>query len=521
MQKCRAVTRFPLKKLVSSNSPHEERMKRHNQALIILLLVCWRAIGLCVLVCAFTFFTASVRGEEKPTIHKIEPEKISRSNQKKTFTIHGSNFLDGASVTLRRKTNNWTFTNRPIFSLSATQIVLRPIFSGVGDWTVEVINPDGNSSGESAFRVHHTPITPVIDGVTPNPVIGANRLQHLTINGHGFVEGYTVVLRTRNTAERYVYYPTNRIQTEFQITLPIYLTENPGPWSFQVVNPGGYESNVFPFDVVAPGSLAKSRFYPRGLILILSLAVAVLAVGWSCAQWRFWPRRCHTAQQEGMAYERAQFARDLHDRVGSGVSQIAVLSEQLKFEIPQSPELEPVRSQIQRINAAVRSVVQDIDDMIWAAKPENGRLEILLPRLRQKASEVLDQAGIRCEVDFPIPLPAHPVEARFCSNLLLFTKEAVHNIIKHSGATLAQMRLTMENQQLTLSIQDNGRGLPAPPEGHSGSGLKNMRDRAGEMNGQFSLTPVSIAGSGTEVRLRVPLPGMTHSGRESGTQTIA
>jgi signal transduction histidine kinase len=194
-----------------------------------------------------------------------------------------------------------------------------------------------------------------------------------------------------------------------------------------------------------------------------------------------------------------------------------VLSEQLKFEIPQSPELDPVRSQIQRINAAVRSVVQDIDDMIWAAKPENGRLDVLLPRLRQKASEVLDQAGIRCEVHFPIPLPTHPVEARFCSNLLLFTKEAVHNIIKHSEATLAQMRLTLENQQLILSIQDNGRGLPSPPESQSGSGLKNMRDRASEMNGEFSITPVSIAGSGTEVRLRVPLPGMTQSGRESGT----
>ncbi len=463
------------------------------------------SLSRCILIFGILLWCQIVRADEKPIILKIEPERIFRTYTPKNFDILGSNFLEGASVTLRAKTANHTYSNRPIVSLTSTQIVLRPTFSVVGDWAVEVINPGGISSGETAFRVNYSPIRPKITGVTPTPVIGVNRRQHITINGESFVEGFSVVLRTRNTAERYVFYPTNRIQTEFQVTLSINLTANPGPWSVQVINPGDYESNVFPFEVVSRESLAKSALYRRGLTIALSLAVAVLILGWAYTQWRVWPRRCHADREESRASERAQFARDLHDRVGSGVSQIAVLSEKLKFEIPQTPELDPVRAQIQRINTSVRSVVQDIDDMIWAAKPENGRLDLLLPRMRQKASEALDQADIRCEINFPIPLPTHPVHARFCSNLLLFTKEAIHNIVKHSKATLAQMRISLDDQQLTLTIQDNGLGLASLPKDHSGSGLKNMQDRAKEMNGEFSIAGLSIGGSGTEAKLRVPL----------------
>ena len=464
-----------------------------------------KSLGLSIVSCGILLWCQFVCAEAKPVILKIEPERIFRSYTPKTFDILGSNFLEGASVTLRAKTANYTYTNRPLSSLSATQIVLRPTLSVVGDWTVEVINPGGISSGEAAFQVKYSPIRPKITEVTPNPVPGVNGRQHITINGERFVEGCWVVLRTRNTPERYVFYPTHRIQTEFQVTLSINLTANPGPWSVQVVNPGDYESNVFPFEVVSRESLEKVALYRRGLIVALGLAVAVLTMGWAYAQWRLWPRRCRAIKEEGRATERAQFARDLHDRVGSGVSQIAVLSEKLKFEIPETPELDPVRAQIQRINTSVRSVVQDIDDMIWAARPENGRLDLLLPRLRQTASEALDQAEIRCEIHFPIPLPTHPVHARFCSNLLLFTKEAIHNIVKHSKATLAQMRITLDNQQLTLTVQDNGSGINSLPKDHSGSGLKNMQDRAKEMNGEFSIAGVSIGGSGTEVKLRVPL----------------
>ena len=48
-------------------------------------------------------------------------------------------------------------------------------------------------------------------------------------------------------------------------------------------------------------------------------------------------------------------------------------------------------------------------------------------------------------------------------------------------------------------------GIASLPKNHSGSGLKNLQERAKEMNGEFSINGLSISGSGTEVKLRVPL----------------
>lgn len=102
-----------------------------------------------------------------PTITSKNPNPVTGSNGAQIFTINGTNFLSGLTVTLRDVTNNQTFTSSPITSQTSTQIVINPNFSTASAiWSVEVINPGNSSSGQSRFQV----IAPNVAGQLPVPL---------------------------------------------------------------------------------------------------------------------------------------------------------------------------------------------------------------------------------------------------------------------------------------------------------------------------------------------------------------
>jgi len=71
-----------------------------------------------------------------------------------TYILSISNFQSGANVTLRDTSTGETFPNRSVSSFSSTQLVINPNFTtAAATWTVEVINPDGRSTGQFSFNV--------------------------------------------------------------------------------------------------------------------------------------------------------------------------------------------------------------------------------------------------------------------------------------------------------------------------------------------------------------------------------
>ena len=86
--------------------------------------------------------------------------------------------------------------------------------------------------------------------------------------------------------------------------------------------------------------------------------------------------------------------------------------------------------------------------------------------------------------------------------LYLIYKEWLNNVVKYSGCTRVDIRLSVKNNQVHLLISDNGRGFDVNYE-YSGNGLKNMKERAKSVNG--SLVIRSGNGSGSVIDLKVPL----------------
>jgi len=88
-----------------------------------------------------------------PSIENIKPETLLATAVAQTITLNGSNFQEGASVTLSDGEGR-VYANRPLLSLTAEQIVLKlNLGKKAGNWLIEVMNTDGTSSGKYEFSV--------------------------------------------------------------------------------------------------------------------------------------------------------------------------------------------------------------------------------------------------------------------------------------------------------------------------------------------------------------------------------
>jgi nitrate/nitrite-specific signal transduction histidine kinase len=194
---------------------------------------------------------------------------------------------------------------------------------------------------------------------------------------------------------------------------------------------------------------------------------------------------------------RTRIATDLHDDIGSSLSQIAILSEVAKRQlVPAAPALAEPLADIAGIS---RDVVDSMSDIIWAIDPERDHLGDLVNRMRRFSNDVLSVRDI--QVAFVAPQSELAIGADLRRQIFLIFKEAVHNIVRHSGATEVRIALHVDHGWLTLEVQDNGAGFNSS-RSRDGRGLRSMRERARSAGGTADL----ITGcGGTTVRVRLPL----------------
>jgi signal transduction histidine kinase len=206
--------------------------------------------------------------------------------------------------------------------------------------------------------------------------------------------------------------------------------------------------------------------------------------------------------QHALDRERARIAHDIHDDLGSRLSQIAILGELADSSLA-SPE--GARHQLDKMRATTGEVFQALDEIVWTTNPKQDSVAGLVSYLREYAPEFLGAAGLTCRLDFPSPIPAQPLSAEARHHLFLAAKESLNNIVKHAQATEVSLRLRLESRTLTLVLQDNGCGLTVanPQSPTLGNGLANMRERITSLGGKFTLH--SEPGSGTRIQFQVPV----------------
>ena len=203
---------------------------------------------------------------------------------------------------------------------------------------------------------------------------------------------------------------------------------------------------------------------------------------------------------------RTRIATDLHDDIGSSLSQIAILSE-VAQQRGAAALPGPVADALTHIAATSREVVDSLGEIVWAINPQRDRVSDLTQRMRRFASDVLSARGIEFTFDAPHDAADQRLGAEYRRHVFLIFKESVTNIARHSGATHASITLRLDRATLRLTIADNGCGRDPSTDAERGSthghGLSGMRARAAGLGGTLRID--DVAPQGFTVALTVPL----------------
>lgn len=239
-----------------------------------------------------------------------------------------------------------------------------------------------------------------------------------------------------------------------------------------------------------------SRWWWEQTLLGLAVVLGCAALGaWGHAQWR---RRTviivERRAEEARRSERQRVARDLHDEVGTRLSQIHLLVEQLR----RAPDSGLLRAQSDQLTTSARDLRSALEQVVSGLSDAPNTLDAFADLISRQADHLLNGTGVRCLQDIPTNVPEVPVPQAVAAELVPCVREALSNVLRHAQATEVWVRLRWDHATLVLEIEDNGRGF-AEPEIRPGHGLANLRARAQAFGGRCEID--SAPGGGCRVRL--------------------
>jgi len=185
--------------------------------------------------------------------------------------------------------------------------------------------------------------------------------------------------------------------------------------------------------------------------------------------------------------ERKRIAADLHDDLGAKLLTIVHTSES------------------ERISTLAREALEEMRLSVRGLTGKPLKLQDALADWRAETVSRLGQANIEIDWRSPPEDTDELLPARGYVQTTRILREAVSNIIKHSGASHCKVRCAISERQFGINIQDNGRGIPMELDGKldRGHGMSSMKHRAKQMQGQCLVE--SGPGYGTVIRLTLPL----------------
>jgi signal transduction histidine kinase len=148
------------------------------------------------------------------------------------------------------------------------------------------------------------------------------------------------------------------------------------------------------------------------------------------------------------------------------------------------------------IGETSRESVGAMSDIVWAINPKKDSLADMTRRMRQHAEEVFLEKGVTVKFNAPEDSKNLKLSMDIRRELYLIYKEAVTNAAKHSDCQTVEINFQVRQNQLFLSIKDDGKGFDVN-ELHSGNGLQNLKIRAEKINAKLEIK--SEIGNGTEV----------------------
>ncbi len=210
------------------------------------------------------------------------------------------------------------------------------------------------------------------------------------------------------------------------------------------------------------------------------------------------------ASRRAVGEEQARIARELHDVIAHSVSVIVVQAAAAGDVFAERPD--QARRALRSIELAARDALGELRQLLGPAEgapegealrpaPGLDRIDELAGPLRAAGLEIV----VRREGE---PMPA-ALPASVDLSAYRIVQEALTNTLRHSGASSAEVTVSVDADALELDVRDDGRGGDGGASGGCGRGLAGMRERAALVGGSVEAAP--LPEGGFRVHARLPL----------------
>lgn len=187
---------------------------------------------------------------------------------------------------------------------------------------------------------------------------------------------------------------------------------------------------------------------------------------------------------------KSRIAADLHDNIGSGLTEISILSE----VAARNKDTNKSSKELGKISELSRQLVDNMSDIVWVVNPEKDSLHDLIVRLKNSYSDTITSLGCELKVKDLHKLKSIKIPIDVKQNLYLILKEALNNAVKHSKAVLITLTANIEDDKLTITLEDNGVGMNSI-DSSIGNGIINMNKRAKAIGWELKINSQADKGS--------------------------
>ena len=199
-------------------------------------------------------------------------------------------------------------------------------------------------------------------------------------------------------------------------------------------------------------------------------------------------------------HERARLSRELHDDVGQRVALLSAELGVLREQLADAPAA--IQEQLSKLLARTQEIGAELHRFSHELHPARLEQLGLQSSIRAFCEELSEARSIEIRFEVGGVPAAIDADSEVC--LYRITQEALHNVVKHSGATRAAVAIAFGAQEITLRVVDDGVGFdPEAVRQKVTLGLVSMRERAQLLGGHLAVS--TNPGKGTQVEVRLPL----------------
>ncbi len=255
-------------------------------------------------------------------------------------------------------------------------------------------------------------------------------------------------------------------------------------------------ASFFPAAIINTETVTRLFIFPLPVFRTLAAVVFAISITRALEVFGIETNRiiAHIQRSKAVMLERARTARDLHDGTVQRLYAAGLLTQSLRRHVSANTI---VAKGLTRLTDLLNELITELRTFLSGSEGQNERVDLSLA-LVPIIEEVRHTSKINVHLNTTV-VPFLPAEC--VNHLAAFLRECLSNVVRHADAHSAVVLLQNKNGWLSLTVDDDGKGLPADME--VGYGVRDMRDRARLLGGQISFD--STANEGSTITLRIPL----------------